>query len=563
MAKDAKSNQDIRAEQKQKKQERKYAQQQAEKKKARQHTLIFAGILVVLALFAALLIFNKCSTSGSSERNTVVASTENFEVNQAMMTYFFNSSYNTYANYYNSYSSSDSTQFNDFVNSVNSRGTEYNSLMSITKQQVEQILTYAEMAKAEGYKLEDSDYDEIDSAVESYKDQQKSYGESNNAYAIMTFDKFLSTIFGDSVNEDVLRDCLELTHLASKYQEETVEAYEYTDEQYEEYFGEHSENYLYVDYLTYTFEDPEDNTADAETAEDAAAADAETAEDTAEDAEAADDSETDDNSDEAKAVELAEALALTTTPEEFTNYMTDYFTAEQEKNTAEGDEVDMDAVQTKVDALAKTKQLKSSISDEEAKEWAFADDTAVGATKLVTDEEAGKFTVYMITATSYRDEEITKNAAVLYLTDDKNDGNSQAKAEEIKAEWDKGEKTEEAFLALSEKYSESSHNHVEEGYTKNTADIGEWLYEEGRAEGDVGIVYSETNKCTYIVYFAGDGDEAWKTSVRSAISSEDFEAAVKEFTTAHKVNDDEENPSIVTYDEAALKKVKPISISTK
>ena len=35
-----------------------------------------------------------------------------------------------------------------------------------------------------------------------------------------------------------------------------------------------------------------------------------------------------------------------------------------------------------------------------------------------------------------------------------------------------------------------------------------------------------------------------------------------EFQKAHAVNDDEENPTIVTYDEAALKKVKPISRNT-
>ena len=48
----------------------------------------------------------------------------------------------------------------------------------------------------------------------------------------------------------------------------------------------------------------------------------------------------------------------------------------------------------------------------------------------------------------------------------------------------------------------------------------------------------------------------------SAKKNDDFAAKMKDFQTAHAVNDDTENPSIVKYDEEALKKVKPISRST-
>jgi hypothetical protein len=179
--------------------------------------------------------------------------------------------------------------------------------------------------------------------------------------------------------------------------------------------------------------------------------------------------------------------------------MKDIFTKEQEENTAEGEEVDMDAVQTKIDNLTKTKQLKGNISDEEAKEWAYADGTAIGSTKIAAAEDGSSYTVYMLTASPYRDEEVTKKAAVLVLSDSNYDGDSSAKADEIKAEWDAGEKTEEAFLALCEKYSESSHNHVEEGYTRSTSDIGEWLYEDGRAEGDVGVIHSDSSAALFFL----------------------------------------------------------------
>ena len=547
MAKDVRSNQ--RDELRLKKQEKRDAAKKAEIKKHRQHMAIFIGIIVVLAAFAALLIFNKCSTSGSSERNTVVAETENFEVSQAMMTYFFNTIYNQYASVY----SQDTDSFNSFIGEINNRGEAYTTLLSYAQQNVEQYLTLAEMAKAKGVELDDADEAEIDKTIEEYKDLKQQYAESNNAYSIMTFDKFLSTMFGDSVNESVIRDCLELTSLVSKYQDVFVDELEYTDDDYTAYFDEHSEDYLYVDLLKYTFSDPETTEATDDTAD---AADTTEADDTTEDAAATE--ETKD------AKTLADELAATKSADDFNAYMKEYLTVEQKKNTADGEEVDMDKVQENVDALAVTKQLKSSITDEDAKDWAFADGTAVGATKIIADEEGGKYTVYMITKTSYRDEELTKNAAAILLSDSNYNGDSQSKAEEIKAEWDAGEKTEEAFEALCEKYSENSHHHVEEGYTRSNAGaIADWLFDESRAEGDVDIVRSDSESATYIVYFAGDGIEGWKSAVRSAKQNEDLNAAIDAFKAEHNVSDDAENATVVTFDDAALKKVKPIVLSEK
>ncbi|MBR6918212.1 MAG: hypothetical protein IKN38_08515 [Clostridia bacterium] len=596
MAKEAKTN--PRDERKSQKAERKSAAAAAAKKKSRKNMIVFVCILVVLAMFAALLIFNKCSTSGAKERNTVVASTANFEVTQSMLTYMFNTSYNTYANYY----SSDTDGFSSMVESVNSRGQYYDYFLSSAKQQAEQYLVLCELAKEAGITLDKEDYAEIDEVIDNYKQTQLSYSQSNSAYSLMTFDKFLETMFGATVNEDVVRDCLELSELAAKYQEQKKDELtaDYTDEICESYYEENIDSYQYVDYLTYTFKDPEPETedaSDAEAVDGTDAAETEAAEDTAEVAEeteaetteeAADDLWWDDGADYEEETEevaaddgsesdvepevvaepteaeaMANELASKKNADAFNKYMTEYFKAEAEKTAEEGEEITDDSVSSQVEALAKTKQLKSSLSDDGAKEWAFADGTKVGSTYVVKDEENGQYTVYMITAVKYRVEELTKNAAILYLTDDNNDGDSQAKADEIKAEWDAlADKSEKAFLELCEKYSESSHSHVEEGYTRDTSDIGEWFYEDGRAVGDVGVIHSDANSATYIVYFAGDGEEGWKASVKSAKASEDFESFVNDYVKAHMVNDDEENPSMVTFDEAAVKKVKPISLST-
>ena len=589
MAKDVKSNQEERDALKTKKLEKKTAAKKEEAKKSLQHKLIFAGIIVVLALFAALIIFNSIKTSGTSERNTVVASTENFEVTQAMMTYYFNSTYNQYANMYSS-SSSSSDALSSFIEDVNNRGTQFTSLLNYTKSSVDNYLTLAEMAKAAGVELGDEEYASIDATIENYRQTKITYGKSNDAYKIMTFDRFLESMFGDSVNESVIRDCLKLAYLGSKYEQQFLDGLTYTDEQLENYYEENKDSYLYVDYLKYTFTDPEETEDTAEDTDEDTVADTteapteDTVEDTTEDIVEdtpedvvedtpvdAENAENEGDTEEAAPAEdatvtearkNAEALAGVKSADEFNEFMTKYFTAEAEKTLEEGKEVDEEGIKTQVENLANTKKLKGNISEEDAREWAYADDTAVGATKLIVDEEKGQYVVYLLTAKPYREEELTKNAAVITLTNDNNDGNAAAKAESIKAEWDAGDKTEDAFAALSEKYSEAATHEVQKNISKSNAGVlADWLFAEERVAGDVGIVNSSDNASSYIVYYAGEGIATWATNVTSALKNDDFDKAVNDYKTANAIDAEAANPTIVTYDEVALNKVQAIKLN--
>ncbi len=575
MANNAKSNQTSREERKAQKAEKKLAAKKAEQKKSRQNKAIIAVILAIVLVFVGFFIYDRIKNSGMIERRNVVAKTENFSVTQAMMNYFFNTTYNStlnqYVQIYGSISENNGSSAEDsiktFVDSVDNLGEAYDQLMSSVKSQVETLLTYCEMAKAEGIELEKAEYDEIDAYIKSYKESK----DSNSDYASISFDKYLSTYWGTGVNESVVRDCLKINYLASKYQEEKAESFEYTDDQLEEYYDANEDSYLYVDYLTATFTKPEEQAADETTpdttADTAAETAGETSDDTAETPDENQDGENAENAEPETAVEEkneaeanAEALEATTTPEEFTAFMKDYYTKEQEKITAEGEDVDTDAIDTNVEAISKTKQKKSGISNEELKDWLFGADTKVGTTKVVEDESAGTYTVYMLSKASYRDEEKTRNAAVIVLSDDNNDGDSKAKAEEVKAEWDALEvKDEEAFEKLSEKYSESSHHHVEKGITKDDASIGEWLFSDEAKVGEVGITYYEAGKASYLVYYAEEGEEGWKASVRSAKQSEDLSAAVEAFKTEHNVAEaDTESPTVVTFIQSELDKIRAI-----
>ena len=585
-----------------KKRERKKEIKTKADKQTKKNRIIFACIAVVLALFAILVMGYKVITSGFVERHTTAVKSENNKVSVAMMNYYFNANYNMYSQYFSSSDSSDTS----FADSVKEHGEYYDYLMTITKSQVEQYLTYAEMAKAEGIKLEKEDKDEINEAINNLKETKNSFEEQNSSYKYMTFNTFLETIYGKGVNESVVRKALSLSQIASKYQEWKLDQLgaSYTDADYDAYYEENKDDYTLVDYMMYSFEVPADtaDAADAEAADgttedavDAAAADAEAAEDavdatddtvdkedaldaaedtvdaadavddtvdaadaaddTADDAEdvaAADDAEdvAEAEEDTKSAEEKANELAATKTVDEYKAYMKTILLAEAVANTADGEEVDEAAVDTKVEGLESKEVAKSTVTDEDLAAWLYADDAKVGATKIVKNDEGSKYSVYMITKTSYRDEEITKKAAYIDITSSNNDGDSEAKAKEIMDKWNAGDKTEEAFLALAEEYAATHQHEISVGLTRD-AEYGEWLYEDGRKVGDVGTVTTDTT--TYIVYFAGDDLETWKTKVRDAKSGDDLAELVKAFQSDHNFSGAETPSSVIFVDKAVAK----------
>ncbi len=84
-------------------------------------------------------------------------------------------------------------------------------------------------------------------------------------------------------------------------------------------------------------------------------------------------------------------------------------------------------------------------------------------------------------------------------------------AEEILAEYEAGEKTEESFAALAQKYSEDSLSNKNGGLEENVGQ-GQMLQEfndfcfDDHQPGDTGIVYCECNSYTgyHVIYYVGE-----------------------------------------------------------
>lgn len=512
MAKDAKTKQEIMDEHKAHKAERKAAAVKAQKKHSLSNVLITICVVLMFVLAIALFAYKQVVTSGIIERCTTSISSENFSVNNSMMTYYFNSTYQNFANQYGSSLSSlglDTSKSLKSQKSFDGQSTWYDYFMSQTTSQVQQYLILAEAAKAAGVELDEHDMEEIDSLIQDYKDAAKQYGYDANSY--------IKLIFGTAVKLSDMRDAVELAQLASKYSEELGESYEYTSDDYAKYFEENTDNYIKVDYLKYAFT-----------------------------ATKGDDGKVDETS-AADMKDKANTLAATTSEEDFKAYLTEYLMGVKKAEVKEGEEFDEAKaeadVATTIDGTVVTGSVKSSVTDEDLKAWAFS--AAAGETYVDSSDETGTYTVYMLIAPEYKDEYTTKNGAYIFLSDETYpaaDGGeagsaSSAKADEIAAEWEAAGKSEEAFLELVEEYSEAGHAHLEENLTKDVS-FADGLYADDVVEGGVKKVYSETDKGTYLVYCAGDGIVAWEAAVDSTLRNEAYTADFEEFASKYWVYTD-------------------------
>ena len=521
MAKDAKTKNEIKAEHKIQKAERRAAAAKAKKKANLSNTLILVSVILLFAVAIGLFGYKTVITSGIIDRCTTVVSSENFSVTNSMMTYYFNSVYQSFASQYGSSLSSfglDTTKDLKSQTSIDGQTSWYDYFMSQTESQVQQYLILAEAAKANGVELDEHDMEEIDALLQDYKDSAKQYGYDANSY--------IKLVFGTAVKLSDMKDALVLAQLASKYSEELGESYEFTAEDYAAHYEENPDDYLKVDYIKYTFTAEKD---------DAGAVD-----------------ETSNTEMKAKATELA----AITTEEAFRTYITNILTEEAKAELAEGEEVDADEIQTTVDSYKTTGALKSSLTGEELQEWAFS--AASYETYTDASESTGTYTVYMLLTPEYKDTYATKNGAYLYLSDttypssDSEDAGagSSAKADEIVAEWEAAGKGEEAFLEMVEKYSEAGHAHLEENLTKDVS-FADGLYAEDAVVGGVKKVYSESDGGTYLVYLAGDGVTAWEATADTTLRNEAYSADFEEYAGIYWIYANEKN----------LDKVIPVTMS--
>ena len=91
---------------------------------------------------------------------------------------------------------------------------------------------------------------------------------------------------------------------------------------------------------------------------------------------------------------------------------------------------------------------------------------------------------------------------------------AKTRAEEILAEWQGGEASEESFATLAEQYSEDGGSNTNGGLYDSVSqgqmvkEFDAFCFDEGRTPGDTGIVYGESGSYAgyHVMYFVGEGN---------------------------------------------------------
>ena len=488
----------------------------AEKKKERIRWTI-GGILIALLIIGILL----GNSSLFYRQSALKVGDETFSA--AQVNYYANTAYQNWYSQYGSmmqYMGLDQTQ--PIKSQPYSMGDEYETwgdyFIANAKESIKQIVAMSEAAKADGMELTEDELSSIDEQIDEIKANAKTSGFGSGA-------KYLQALFGQGATENIVRQEMQRAMLASKYATEKQESFTYTADELAKEYKEHANDYDLFNGMYYFVA--------AETVEvEGEGEDAEPTQETTEETMA-----------EAKKVadEIAKAVAEAEPADK-----ADAFTkavAELGEPVAETDSEGNETGETTPAEPQKMEDLVgSSLGYQAFAEW-MQDAARKAGDSTVSEQENSGY--YVVLFQSRETEEYnTVNVRHILVKPVDADGDetisddekaaAEAKMNDIKAEWEAGEQTEDAFAELANKYSEdpgsNSNGGLYENIYKNqmVEEFNDFCFADGRKAGDVDVVYNE-NTGYHLIYFVGEGMAYTDYVAQNLLRSEDFSAWQEEF----------------------------------
>lgn len=469
------------------------ATQTAKKEKKKSVIISSIAIVLVVAILSTIGVYNFYYENGTYLRKQVVATSESSEVTSTMMLYYMNQSLATLESYYGDYfeliTGADlSTSLKDQYYSDTQTWFEY--LSTETLEAVEELLVLSDAAYENDYNLSDDNIADIFSRANSLS--------ISNSYINST----------DIANSLVLQATATLYRY---YIEKDIES-EITEEEIEAEYAENAELYQDIDYMRYTLS----YVADGE--EDELLMSSE------------------------EAMYYALILASATTEEEFAQFVKD---VELYSNPDSTDE----ELELAVEDTIITDQ--TYVSDSEIYEWLFS--ASDDETYTYTNTDDCYYTVFFVTSAAEKYADATVNSRHIIITAD-SAGSSEAAlelAEEILAEVEASDKSEETFIDLAIKYSDDGNTSYTGGYYDGVpqsgyiTECGEWAFDESRVAGDVAIVESDYGY--HVMFFEGEGEELWKETVIYNLKTAVYDEFLESLKETYEITVSQEAIDAIPY----------------
>ncbi len=445
-----------------------------------------------------------------------------------------------------------------------------------TVEYMKEFYALYDNAIAAGYTVNDEEKADIDSQIETMRDNASGKNSTTTNAISMSLNSYLKVYYGEGITEGFMRKLMEKEMIVQRFSEDKQQEFEdkYTDEVLDEEYKKDTTEYDAVDLRMYAFTPETLEAKEGESEEDLQKRqDAENAAQM-EKAETLLKSVTDEDS----FVKGAEVYIHEAEGEEDTTAAaeTDDKTAEETKDDAEAEEAEdaaaedaeaeeAEEAEEEHDHDSETKAYgtkKSSISgtiSEDAAKWAFASGRKAGDKKAFANESNGTAYAVYVVKTAYPQPTVDVRH-ILFLTldtetqeklSDEEIAEKKAKAEDLLAQWNEREdKSEDAFAELANANTEDTGSSTNGGLYENVTPgqmvdaFDEWIFDESRKEGDVDIVESEYG--FHVMYYVGNKSFAYRDSLRTTHTQDDYSSWLEEELKKDSV--------AVTENDAGMKK---------
>ncbi len=502
------------------------------KAKKKKNALIYSivALALVICVVGGVCVKAFYYNNGTYLRGKTAAKSDSLELSATTVAYFFQNSYNTYKSYYGDYFSaitgiSSGTSLKDAEYQDGQSWFDY--LMEQTESSLNEVIALYEAGHAAGFELSEEQEAIVDKTVEAT--------DMSN--------------FTGIVSKDDVRKGVELSNYAGFYKQELMKDYSYSDDEINTYFDENYTDFTTVSYRTYTISYDESVSEDESSSDETSS---EVSEDTS--SEASEETSSEETSDESSS---SESETVTLKKAEAEMYAMELSGADSEDDflkIAEEIErkVNPDASDSDIEtAMGNTLSENVSYSESnDALVWAFDKERQVGQGYIRDTGEdgatSGSLIVYYMTAVAAKNETKTVNVRHILFTADTygSDDAAKAKAEEVKAEFESGDKTEESFGELALKYTEDTGSAYTNGLYKNVTsgqmvtNFNDWIFDDSRKSGDVDII--STDYGYHLMYYVSDSYPQWEAEVIDTLSDNEYDEALESLKETYTVTYDDD-----------------------
>lgn len=517
----------------------KQQQEQKEAKKLRLYTALFA---VAIALMLCVAIVVSINTSGIIPRNTTALVVDDTEVSAVELNYYYidciSGFINTYGDYLSIFGVDSTTPLDEQVYDEESGETWADYFIDYAAESAKASYALYNMAVEAGYTLSEEDAQSLDNTI-TY------LGLYASLYGYNDVDAYLTAMYGAGANEKTYRAYCEVQYIASDYSNDYYNGLTYTDEDILEALAENADAYTSYTYnyyympassyyeggtmnesgtVTYTEEEKEaGREACAKAANLLAAGSHVTVEEFDEAIQ-----KLSINSETTAASTLCEDYLYASVSTRISDWVTD-------KSRVSGD---IGAVPYYVTSTDDEGNETKTLQGYYVVFFVGSDDNLTNLINVRhilvsfeggTEDEDGNVT--------YSEEEIAA---------------AKASAEELLAQWQSGDATEESFAELANEHSDDTGSNTNGGLYEDVYPgymveaFNDWCFDESRKSGDVGIV--ETEYGFHVMYFSSTDETTYRDYMITADLREteyaDWEAEILESLTITVENTSYVNTSI-------------------